>query len=639
MTIQRNIPPEFAASEREADTQPHNETVFDLTRRGFDHFRPLFAQPYAFGKYDQVFVPELTAGAMENVACVTLSESMLFRSQVTRTLAMRRAEVILHELAHMWFGNLVTMRWWDDLWLNESFATFASVHALVHATEFTEAWTYFCDVAKTMAREQDQLPSTHPVIADAIDIETATANFDGITYAKGASVLRQLVAWVGEDAFFAGLLGYFAEHAWENTDFADLLRHLERSSGRSLTAWSESWLHTTGVNTIRAVAGDRGVTLQQLGEPLRNHRLALGLYLLGQGRLRRTERVEVDLINAEQLVNGFPMPGDERLLLVNDDDLTYAKVRLDDQSWQVLLHHIDQLDDSLARSVCWGAAWDTTRDAEVPAGDYLELVMRGIVGETDHGVVERLLVQARVAVLDLGAPELSAERLITLSRFCLEQARRAPAGSDRQRAFATTFVISSRSPEQLKALLAVEETLPGLAVDTEFRWTVMRRLAELGAATADSLAAEVAQHDDTADGRLQHQACLAARPDADAKAAAWARIVDEDDLTHAERMALISGFNLPEQGDLVAPYAHRFYDDLPTLWARRAPASATVPLQVRALFPAWDVSTEALDRADAVLAGQLPASLRRVVEDCRANLERNMRCRALEQPVPAGAAT
>ena len=227
------------------------DAILSVTKQGFDFFQAAFDYPYPFAKYDQLFVPDFNAGAMENAGCVTILEDYVFRSKTTDASYERRAETILHELAHMWFGDLVTMRWWDDLWLNESFATYASVLCQAEVTRWSHSWTTFANVEKTWAYRQDQLPTTHPISANIRDLEDVKVNFDGITYAKGASVLKQLVAWVGRDEFFEGLREYFRRFEWGNTSLRDLLNVLEETSGRDLTAWSKEWLETAGVNTMR----------------------------------------------------------------------------------------------------------------------------------------------------------------------------------------------------------------------------------------------------------------------------------------------------------------------------------------------------------------------------------------------------
>ena len=317
------------------------ERLFTQTKQGFGFYHKNFGVPYAFGKYDQLFVPEFNAGAMENAGAVTFLEDYVFRSKVTRASYERRAETVLHEMAHMWFGDLVTMRWWDDLWLNESFATFASVLCQSEATEFTEAWTTFANSEKSWAYRQDQLPSTHPVAADIPDLAAVEVNFDGITYAKGASVLKQLVAYVGLEHFLSGLRDYFRAHAFGNATFDDLLAALEKASGRDLSDWGRQWLKTTGLNTLRAdfdVDADgrftRFAVTQSGAAPgageTRVHRLAIGVYDDdGSGKLVRVHREELDISGASTEVPALVGISHGKLVLVNDDDLTYCSLRLD----------------------------------------------------------------------------------------------------------------------------------------------------------------------------------------------------------------------------------------------------------------------------------------------------------------------
>ncbi len=272
------------------------DELVEVTKQGFAYFEDAFDFPYPFHKYDQLYVPEFNNGAMENAGCVTLRDEYLPRSQQARWFYEQRANTILHEMAHMWFGDLVTMKWWDDLWLNESFAEWASHHASVHATKYDEAWTGFTNNRKNWAYRQDQLPSTHPIAADLKDLETVEVSFDGITYAKGASSLKQLVAWVGEGEFFAGLRAYFQRHAFGNSEFSDLLQALEETSGRELGSWAEEWLQTSGVNTLSVeyTLDDDGrfgtFSVLQAADPdhptLRRHRIGVGLYDRGaDGRL------------------------------------------------------------------------------------------------------------------------------------------------------------------------------------------------------------------------------------------------------------------------------------------------------------------------------------------------------------------
>ncbi|MDT7770008.1 MAG: aminopeptidase, partial [Mycobacterium sp.] len=378
------------------------DRLFTQTKQGFGFYHKNFGVPYAFGKYDQLFVPEFNAGAMENAGAVTFLEDYVFRSKVTRASYERRAETVLHEMAHMWFGDLVTMKWWDDLWLNESFATFASVLCQAEATEFTEAWTTFANVEKSWAYRQDQLPSTHPVAADIPDLAAVEVNFDGITYAKGASVLKQLVAYVGLEHFLTGLRDYFRAHAFGNATFSDLLGALEKASGRDLSDWGTQWLKTTGLNTLRAdfdVDADgkfsRFAVTQSGAAPgageTRTHRLAVGVYDDdGDGRLVRVHREELDVSGESTEVPALVGLSHGKLILVNDDDLTYCSLRLDPESLQTALDRIADIAEPLPRTLVWSAAWEMTRDAELHARDFVSLVSGGIQAETEVGVAQRL---------------------------------------------------------------------------------------------------------------------------------------------------------------------------------------------------------------------------------------------------------
>ena len=387
------------------------DDILLVTKQGFEFFERVFEVPYAFEKYDQLFVPEFNAGAMENAGCVTLREDYVFRSRVTDAAYENRANTILHEMAHMWFGDLVTMRWWDDLWLNESFAEWASHYANTHATRFTDAWATFANQRKAWAYRQDQLPSTHPIAADMVDLEAVYVNFDGITYAKGASALRQLVAFVGEEDFLKGLRSYFAHYAWSNTSLNDLLTALADASGRDLSHWTQQWLQTSGVNMLQAeisLAPDGSmdsVTVVQsppalpqgVAPTLRDHRIAIGLYEL-DGDLHRTDQVEVDVTGPRTQVPALAGRNRPDLLLLNDDDLTFAKIRLDEGSLSTVTGHFGLVADPLARALLWGATWDMTRDAEMSTRAFLETVASGLADETEVGMVQQVLRQADSAV-------------------------------------------------------------------------------------------------------------------------------------------------------------------------------------------------------------------------------------------------
>ncbi|WP_116044889.1 aminopeptidase N [Amycolatopsis palatopharyngis] len=622
------------------------ERLFTETKQGFGFYHKSFGTTYPFSKYDQLFVPEFNAGAMENAGAVTFLEDYVFRSRVTRYAYERRAETLLHEMAHMWFGDLVTMRWWDDLWLNESFATFASVLAQAEATEYKHAWTSFANIEKSWAYRQDQLPSTHPIAADIVDLQAVEVNFDGITYAKGASVLKQLVAYVGLDNFLSALRMYFTKHAWGNATLADLLTALEEASGRDLSWWSAQWLETTGLNSLtpRFEVGENGeftsfAVTQTGAKPgegeLRTHRVAIGVYdENGDGKLVRTERVELDVDGERTEVPALVGTKAGKLVLVNDDDLTYCTMRLDMGSLATLIDRIADITEPLPRTLCWSAAWEMTREAELKARDFVTLVMRGVHGETEVGVVQRLLLQAQTA-LNSYAEESWAKQhgWPAFTARLLELVRSADAGSDHQLAFVNSLTGSVLDDEALKAVagwLDGSAPLEGLTVDTDLRWRLLHALVAHGRAGAEEIDAEQAR-DDTAAGRRHAERCRALRPTEEAKADAWQRAVYDDELPNAVSDALIAGFAHPGQKPLLSAggYVQRYFAVIDEVWQRRS--SERAQPTVVGLFPAWAVAKSTVQAADEWLTGDRPASLRRLVSEGRAGIVRALAAREFDQ--------
>jgi aminopeptidase N len=627
------------------------DAILDVTRAGFAFYEEHFDVPYPFAKYDQIFVPEFNAGAMENAGAVTFLEDYVFRSKVPNALRERRAVTILHELAHMWFGDLVTMRWWDDLWLNESFAEYVSTLATAEATRWRSAWTTFSAMEKSWAYKQDQLPSTHPIVADIRDLEDVEVNFDGITYAKGASVLKQLVAWVGRDAFFAGVRAYFARHAWGNTELADLLRELEATSGRDLRSWSSLWLERAGVTLLRPhveTDADGVITAFEVRQEVpaehpvqRPHRLAVGGYDVvpgpdGAARLERVARVELDVDGAATPVPelvGRPRPA---LVLVNDDDLAYAKVRLDEASLATATEHLHGFADSLPRSLVWGAAWDMTRDGEWGARDFARLVLGNIAHETDSSVVQTLLRQL-VSALDLYvAPEHRAETYAWAADRLWDLARAAEPGSDAQLQLTRVAAARSTSPAHLDAvagLLDGSAPLPGLEVDTDLRWDLLVALVAGGRAGEAEIDAELAR-DATASGERKAAAARAAIPTPEAKAAAWRAVVDEDAVTNAIQTATITGFGRVHDTALLAPYVEPYFAALERVWAERTNEMAqniVVGLYPARLAGSPDV--DVLARTDAWLAalGDRTPALRRLVVEERDGVRRALAAQARDR--------
>jgi len=617
--------------------------LFEITKQGFDFYHRVFDYRYPFGKYDQLFVPEFNAGAMENAGCVTFLEDYVFRAKVTEARRERRAETILHEMAHMWFGDLVTMRWWDDLWLNESFATYMSVLCQVDATRFTNGWTTFANAEKAWAYRQDQLSSTHPIVADAVDMDAVRTNFDGITYAKGASVLKQLVAWVGQEEFLAGLRSYFRAYEYGNTQLRDLLDELEKSSGRKLTAWSRDWLETTGVNTLRprfeTDSSGLFTTFDVVQEPasspptasqtLRPHRVAIGLYDRDpNGDLVRRERVELDVLG--ELTEVPKLVGARRpeLLLLNDDDLTFAKIRLDDHSLRTLVSDIGRVRASLPRTLCWASAWDMTRDAELAARDYVQLVQSGVDAEDDIGVVQTLLARAALTLDTYGDPANRSAALRALCARAEELMRAAAPGSDLQLVFTTTFA-QAEDPDQvekIKAIFEGRDVIAGLALDTELRWTLLTHLVARGVYGDAEIDAELAR-DATAAGEKRAATARSARPTPEAKAAAWAAVMDSDKLSNHLVVATLGGFWIASQRELTKPYVDRYFAEIAEVWKTRSFDTAQTITQM--LFPDGIIEQATLDKVDAYLATEDPTPpLRRALTEGRDGLVRALAARA-----------
>ncbi|WP_213451674.1 aminopeptidase N [Rhizomonospora bruguierae] len=609
------------------------DALLAITRGGFAFFTRAFGMPYPFGKYDQIFCPEFNLGAMENAGCVTVHEKYVFRSRVTDTLHERRAETLLHEMAHMWFGDLVTMRWWDDSWLNESFATWAGLLGQTETTRWTGAWTSFASMRKEIAYREDQLPSTHPVSADIPDVAAMEVNFDAITYMKGASVLKALAAWVGRDAFLAGVADYFRRHAWGNTTRDDLLEALARASGRDLSAWSREWLETAGLNTLRPAydvdpAGRiAAFAVLQESAPPRSHRVAVGLYDHGPTGLVRRHRVEVDVTGARTEVPSLAGHARPDLVLVNDDDLTYAKVRPDARSLATLRSSIGDIVEPMPRALAWSAAWHLTRDGELPARDFLAMVLAGAGAIAEVTVAQSVLGQARTALYRYADPGWRESGLVALADGLVDLLLAAAPGGDRQLLYAQSLAQVARTGGQValvRDLLSGARVLDGLVVDADLRWALLRRLVARGAAGAADIDAELAR-DGTADGEHNAAACRAAIPTAEAKAAAWERATSGC-LTNFTLRATLDGFAERDHEALLAPYEEAFFTAVGGVWARWSVGMAR--RFTGGAYPDWAVRQVTLDRTDDLLAGDLPGPLRRLLLEHRDDVVRALHARS-----------
>jgi aminopeptidase N len=619
------------------------DELVKLTKQGFEFFEEAFDFPYPFEKYDQLYVPEYNMGAMENAGCITLRDEYLPRSRQTRSFYEFRCSVILHEMAHMWFGDLVTMKWWDDLWLNESFAEWACYHAEAEATDFIEAWTGFTNARKQTGYRQDQLPTTHPIAADNYDLQAVEVNFDMITYAKGAAVLKQLVAWVGLEPFLKGLQQYFKDFAYSNSEFTDLLLALEKSSGRELQGWAQEWLQTAGVNTLAPefeLDQDGNYTsfaVVQTAPPdwptIRRHRIGIGMYNEFadeemRGHLVRTSAIEIDVTGERTEVPELVGTRHPDVLLLNDMDLTYAKIRLDQLSLRSAITDLARIDDSLARALVWGAAWDMTRDAEMTATDFVHLVLGNIGEETDSWGISRIPVYASQAVNSLSAPEHRAALRGEWERGLRRLLEHAEPGTDQQLTFARSYAGTAHSDQalaDLEALLDGTLSFDGLAVDQDLRWVLITGLARAGRAE-DRIEAELTR-DQTISGKEHAAAARAAQPTAEAKAEAWEATVVRSDTPNETARSIVHAFHAPGQDEVLAPYVEKYLDTVGTLWEHLGTHKASVALD--ALFPRALASPALLERIDTWLetASANPGALRYVREG-RADVARYLAAQA-----------
>ena len=623
-----------------------HEEIFEITKQGFAWFEDKFQVGYPFPKYDQVFVPEFNAGAMENVGCVTFRDEYIFRSRTTRTAYESRANTILHEMAHMWFGDLVTMKWWNDLWLNESFAEWAAHWASTGATKYNEAWTLFHVQRKAWAYRQDQLPSTHPIAANMPDLDSVYENFDGITYAKGASALRQLVAWVGEENFLKGLKAYFDKHAWKNTELTDLLSELSISSGRDLESWTKLWLQSSGATLLRPqIQTDANnvitnATIQQeppssppgLPPVLRPHRLVVGTYEKQGTKLVRSNRFEIDVEGKETKVAelvGLKRPA---LILVNDDDLTYAKIRLDDVSLNTATKEIASIESSLSRALIWGAVWDMVRDGEVGTGKYLDLVLAGLAAETDIGLVQQVLMQCRSAI-DVYADRKNRIPYNTKFADGLQNLlAKSEKGSDRQLALVRSFSAVATTDLQINRVAEIldgKEKIQGLNIDTDLRWTLLRRLVVMGKRDLAAIEEELTR-DDTAMGREHAAGAKAAIPTLEAKQIAWTLVTTNESLPNSEIHSALGGLSYIDHAEIMKNFIDKYFDSVATLWNSRTHEIGQS--LVTGLFPSSNITKEVIEKSDKFLAENkdLAVGARRIIIEQKDALARALRAQEVD---------
>ncbi|MGP2438086.1 aminopeptidase N [Streptomyces sp. JW3] len=607
------------------------DEILDLTRACFDRYHEKFDEPYPFDSYDQAFVPEFNAGAMENPGLVTFRDEFVYRSAVTDTERQTRAMVIAHEMAHMWFGDLVTLRWWDDIWLNESFAEYMGYQTTAEATRFSGPWTEFGVTRKSWGYDADQRPSTHPVAPEDVpDTASALLNFDGISYAKGASALRQLVTWLGEKDFLAGINIHFARHKFANASLADFIDSLAAATDRDVPAWADAWLRTTGVDTLTprltpGPGGTRTLTVDHTGS--RPHRVAVGLYdpdLTDEHRLTPRTRLELDIPQREPHTLG-KRPA---LLLLNDGDLTYTKVRFDPESFATVRDRLSGLPDPLTRAVVWNALRDAVRDGELDPAAYLDAARTHLPYETDLALLQGVLAFAHGHIADRClTPDRRPAALATLTDLCRDLIRRTEDGDHPGRRLIAVRhrIATAAHPDTIAAWLA-DGTVPGgPELDPELRWRILTRLAVLGATDEAAIAAEL-DRDPSATGQEGAARCRAALPDAAAKARAWDAMFASDDLSNYLFTATAQGFWQPEQADLLGAYVPRYFPDAVAVAARRGPAIAAAA--GRFAFPAHAVDADTLRLgADCLRDADPVPSLRRRLVDELDDLARALRVR------------
>ena len=619
------------------------DKIFEVTKQGFAFFEKTFGLAYPFGKYDQIAVAEYNWGAMENVGCVTFHEDVLiFRSKVTERSYISRATTIHHEMAHMWFGDLVTMKWWQDLWLNESFAEWASYVSVSASTKYKHAWTEFNSVRKNWAYRADQLTSTHPIAVEMEDLDDVRTNFDGISYAKGASVLQQLVAHVGGDNFITGLRKYFAKHAYKNTELSDLITELQAASGKDLTAWVATWLRTAGVNTLRPVVtldGEKyaSVAIKQEVPPmpvgskeLRPHHLFIGLFDIKDGALVRRESIEVDIDGELTEIKELAGKKSADLLLVNDHDQTYAKLRFDDRSVETMKKYLGKLDDSLSRGLIWASLWDSTRDGELAASDYIEIALNALNDESDISMIAATFMQIETAIWAYVAPKNRDAVRLAVANTAQELLDGAKPGSDAQLQYARAFTTNAFTPEHFATIKEIlGGSVDGLVMDTDLRWYLFLCGVKRGVFSEADIQAE-ADRDKTAHGKQYVAYAHAALPNREAKVAAF-KSITTDDLSNTIHSYKCRGFNESIHWELLEPFVDEYFDAILKVWAAKGYEIAETTATLT--FPTWAISDETVKKSQHwldVTGKDASHALRRTVAEGRDAMARALKARAVD---------
>jgi aminopeptidase N len=525
--------------------------LFELTEQGLAWFGEKFGAPFPQEKYDQVFVPDM-GGAMENWGCVTYGDGLLFRSTPTHSQRLTLASILLHEMAHMWFGDLVTMKWWNDLWLNEAFATWASTWAAVGATKYRDGWATSLAGGKLEGYRVDMGPASHPIRGDVPDVSQAMANFDAISYQKGQAVLKQLSAFVGEDAFLAGLQAYFRDHAWGNTRLEDLIGAVGTAAGEDLSGWESAWLDRAGTDTL-SLEGSTLTATGPDGEAPRPHRLDIGCYAEdGDGGLRHVADVAVRTDGTETAVT---LP-DSDLRIVNDHDLTFAAARTDPASLDLMLRSAGALPDAVSRALAVATAYDMLVKSELSSDDALTCVLGVLETETVTGVVEPFL---RLASLIAGFYTPVDRMAEQRSRVADRAAVIARAGDELQQGALYALASNATTAEHFAQLDKAAADNIGLA------WRVAASRAARGEYDPE-VVEELLERDPDPDAAMSGLIVRASRNLAEAKEEAWHALYVEQSVPAGLIMGtLIHAFWRPDQREVLLPFTSRYLEEIPKL--------------------------------------------------------------------------
>ena len=615
-----------------------SDDVFEVTRAGLDFFHERYGVTFPWGSYDQVYVPEYNLGAMENPGCITFNENYISRSTPTFSERQRRANTTLHEMCHMWFGDLATPSWWDDLWLKESFAENQGASAIATATRYVGEWANFAMNRKIWAYTQDQMPTTHPIAADIPDVAAAKTNFDGITYAKGASVLKQLVYYVGREKFFQGINQYLNKYAYSNATLADLLHELEKASGRDLKAWSAKWLEESGINTIATEVEENAdgtiasLTLNQTAPAehpvLRPHRLAVGFYDEdpATGKIVRTDRFELDVDGKSTVVAAAAGKKRPAFILVNDDDLTYTKLRFDADSLSFALANLQHFDDALARAVVWLSLWDMTRDGDLAAEKFIDTTLALLATETESTTFRYALSCMSTTAWHYTAPDRRADVVKHVAKELWKLVIAAPGGSDQQFQLVTAYLGygeegDAEFAEHAQGLFDGSLIVVGLEIDNNFTWTIINALSSVKLIDQAGIDAQLAKRD-TTENREFALGAHAVRGDAAAKEWAWNEALNNADLTNMQLEAVARGFAATPRPDLAEPYAAKYYDVVDWVWKNKSFHMAEALLE--GLYPYYADPATLVELGHRWLADHEDAdnALKRIV---RGNVESSQR--------------